>query len=77
MDTNTRIPLRALHRLQVSINHEVQSLTHRDLIELKHAIKKQDELKIGYEKAKSETEKEREHLKGLEQKVAENYEKIP
>jgi hypothetical protein len=73
----TRIPSGALHRLQVSVNHEVQSRAHRHLIKLKQATKEQDELKVGYEKAKSETEEEREHLKGLEQKVAGTYEKIP
>jgi hypothetical protein len=73
----TRIPSGALHRLQVSINHEVQSHTRRDLIELKHAMKKQEKLKIGYEMAKSKTEEEGKHLKGLEQKVAGTYEKIP
>jgi hypothetical protein len=62
----TRISSGALHRLQVSVNHELQSRTRRDLIELKNAKKKQDELKIGYKKAKSEIEEEREGLKGLE-----------
>jgi hypothetical protein len=73
----TRIPSGALHRLQVSVNHKVESRARRYLIKLKHAKKKQDELKIGYEKAKSETKEEREHLKGLEQKVVGTYEKIP
>jgi hypothetical protein len=73
----TRIPSGALHRLQVSVNHEVQSRARRDLTELKQATKKRDELKLGHEKAKSDTEEERERLKGLEQKVAGTYEKIP
>jgi DNA repair exonuclease SbcCD ATPase subunit len=73
----TRIPLGALHRLQVSINHKLQSHARRDLTELKQATKKRDTLEIVYEKAKSETEEEREHIKGLEQKVAGTYEKIP
>jgi chromosome segregation ATPase len=73
----TRIPSGALHRLQVSVNHEVQSRARRDLTELKQATKKRDTLEIVYEKAKSETEEEREHIKGLEQKVAGTYEKIP
>jgi hypothetical protein len=30
----TRMPSRALHKLQVSINHEVQSRAHKDLVEL-------------------------------------------
>jgi hypothetical protein len=73
----TRIPSGALHRLQVSVNHEVQSRAHRDLTELKQATKKRDALEIVYEKAKSETQEERERIKGLEQKVAGTYEKIP
>jgi hypothetical protein len=56
----TRIPSGALHRLQVSVNHEVQFHARRDLTELNQATKKQDKLKIGYEKAKSETKEERE-----------------
>jgi hypothetical protein len=72
-----RIPSGELHRLQVSINHEVHSRAHKHLIDLKKAIKKQDELKVGYEKAKSEIEEERKCLKGLEQKVAGTYENIP
>jgi hypothetical protein len=73
----TRIPSGALHRLQVSINHEVQSRACRHLIELKQETKEQDELKVGYKKAKYETEEERKCLKGLEQKVVGTYEKIP
>jgi hypothetical protein len=73
----TRIPSGALHMLYVSVNHKVQSHAHRDLIELKHAPKKQGELKIGYEKAKYETEEERECLKGLEKKVVGTFENIP
>jgi methionine synthase II (cobalamin-independent) len=34
-------------------------------------------LEIVYEQAKSETQEERERIKGLEQKVAGTYEKIP
>jgi hypothetical protein len=39
--------------------------------------KKQDALEIVYEQAKSETQEERERIKGLEQKVAGTYKKIP
>jgi hypothetical protein len=73
----TRIPSGALHRLQVSVNHEVQSRAHKHLTELKQETKKQDALEIVYEKAKSETQEERERIKGLEKKVAGTYEKIP
>jgi hypothetical protein len=30
----TRMPSRALHKLQVSVDHEVQSRAHKDLVEL-------------------------------------------
>ena len=30
----TWMPTRALHKLQVSVNHEVQSRAHKDLVEL-------------------------------------------
>jgi hypothetical protein len=73
----TRIPSGALNKLQVSVNHEVQSQARRDLTELKQARKKQDTLEIVYEKAKSKTDEDRECIKGLEQKVAGTYEKIP
>jgi hypothetical protein len=73
----TRIPSGALHKLQVSVNHEVQTRACRDLTELKQATKKRDTLEIVYEKAKSETEEERECRNGLEQKVAGTYENIP
>jgi hypothetical protein len=73
----TRIPSGMLHRVQVSVNHEVQSRARRDLTELKQATKKHEALEIVYEKAKSKTQEERECIKGLEQKVARTYEKIP
>jgi hypothetical protein len=73
----TRIPTRGLHKLQVSINHEVQSRAHKDLVKLQQATEKRDALEIVYEKAKYETQEERECIKGLEQKVAGTYEKIP
>jgi hypothetical protein len=57
----TRIPLGALHRLQVSVNHEVQSHAHRNLTELKQETKKWETLEIVYEKDKYDTEEEREH----------------
>ena len=62
----TRIPSGAFHRLQVSVNHEVQSRACKHLTELKHAIKKRDALEIVYEKAKYEIEEERENRNGLD-----------
>ena len=62
----TRIPVEALHKLQVSMNHEVQSQARKDLNELKKVRKKLDVLEIVYDQAKSKTREERERIKGLE-----------
>jgi hypothetical protein len=51
----TWIPSGVLHRFQVSVNHEVQNCTHKDLTELKQTTKKWDALEIVYEKEKYET----------------------
>jgi hypothetical protein len=40
----TRIPSRELHKLQVSINHEVQSCAHKNLVELQQEKKKREAL---------------------------------
>jgi hypothetical protein len=45
----TCMPSRVLHKLQVSVNHKVQSHTHKDLVELQKATKKWDMLEIVYE----------------------------
>jgi hypothetical protein len=73
----TRIPLGVLNRLQVSINHELQSRARRALTKFKKKIKKRDMLEIVYDKDKYKSKQEREHMKGLEQKVEGTYEKIP
>jgi hypothetical protein len=44
---------------------------------LQQATEKWDVLEIVYEQAKFETQEEKERRKGLEQKVAGTYEKIP
>jgi hypothetical protein len=58
--------------LQVSVNHEVQSHAHKGIVELQKATEKWDTLEIVYEKAKLETQEERESIKGLEKKVSRN-----
>jgi hypothetical protein len=73
----SRIPSKALHKLQVSVTQEVQSLARTDLVELQQATKKQDALEIICEKAKFETQEERKRVNGLERRVAGTYEKIP
>jgi len=40
----TQMPSRALHKLQVSVNHKVQSRAHRNLVELQQVTKKREEL---------------------------------
>jgi hypothetical protein len=50
-----RMSSRALHKLRVSVNHEVQSRACKDLVELKQATEKRDALEIVYEQAKFET----------------------
>jgi hypothetical protein len=72
-----RISSGVLHRLQVRVNHEVQSHACKDLTKLKKETKKKDVLEIVYEKAKSNIEEERECIKGLEKKVVGTYENIP
>jgi hypothetical protein len=38
------MPSRELHKLQVSVDHEVQSHAHRNLVELQQATKKREVL---------------------------------
>jgi hypothetical protein len=71
------IPTKALYKLQVSVTQEVQSRAHTDTTELQQVKDKRDELELIFEQAKLETKEEREHVKGLEQKVVVAYEKIP
>jgi hypothetical protein len=40
----TQIPLRELHKLQVSIDHKMQSRAHKNLVELQQATKKREVL---------------------------------
>ena len=40
----TQMPSRELHKLQVSVNHEVQSHAHKNLVELQQATKKREVL---------------------------------
>jgi uncharacterized coiled-coil DUF342 family protein len=73
----SRIPSKALHKLQVSVTQEVQSRACTDTTELQQVKDKRDELELIYEQAKLETQEERERVNGLEQKVVGTYEKIP
>jgi hypothetical protein len=71
------IPSRNLHKLQVSMNHEVQSREGKDLVDLQQETKKWDMLEILCEQAKFETQEERERRNGLDKKVVGTYERIP
>jgi thymidylate synthase len=73
----TRMSSRELHKLQVSINHEMQSRAHKNLVELQKATKQWEALEKEYEHAKSETQKEMEHKKELECGVGEIFGKLP
>jgi hypothetical protein len=55
-----QMPSRALHKLQVSIDHEVQSRAHRNLVELQQVTKKREALDKDWEQAKLETQEEKE-----------------
>jgi hypothetical protein len=53
----TRMPSRALHKLQVSVDHEVQSHAHKNLVELQQETKKREALEKVCEQAKLETQR--------------------
>jgi hypothetical protein len=40
----TRMPSRELYKLQVSVDHEMQSRAHKNLVELQQATKKREAL---------------------------------
>jgi hypothetical protein len=42
----TRMPAKALYQFQVSVNHEIQSRAHKNMVEIKQATKKQETLEI-------------------------------
>jgi hypothetical protein len=68
---------RALYKLQVSVNHEMQSQAQKNLVKLQKETKQREALEKEYERAKSETQKEMEHKNKLERRVGEFFGKIP
>jgi hypothetical protein len=52
----TWMPSRALHKLQVIVEHKVQSWAHRKLVELQQVTKKREELEKACEQAKLENQ---------------------
>jgi hypothetical protein len=73
----TRMSSRALHKLQVSVDHEMQSRAHNNLVKLQKATKQREVLEKEYEQAKSETQKEMEKNNELECRVGEIFGKLP
>jgi hypothetical protein len=55
-----RMPSRALYKLQVSIDHEMQYRAHKTLVEPQHATKKWEALEKYCEQDKYETQEEKE-----------------
>jgi len=51
----TRIPSKALHKLQVRVDHEMQAWAHKNLVELQQATKKREALETVCAKTKSKT----------------------
>jgi FtsZ-binding cell division protein ZapB len=73
----TWMPSRALYKLQVSVDHEMQSRAHKNLVELQKATKKREALEKDCEQAKSETQEETECRNELERRVGEIFGKLP
>jgi hypothetical protein len=73
----TWMPSRELHKLHVSVEHEVQYLAHRNLVELQQVTKKREALEKVCEKTKLETQEEKERRNELERRVGGIFEKIP
>ena len=71
------MPSKALQKLQVSVDHKVQSRAHKNLVELQQETKKCEALEKVYEQAKLETREEKEHKNELEQRVGGVFEKLP
>jgi hypothetical protein len=56
----TWMPSKALHKLQVIVDHKMQAQAHKNLVELQQETKKQEALEIVYALAQSETKEEKE-----------------
>jgi chromosome segregation ATPase len=63
--------------LQVSVDHEMQSRAHKNLVELQKATKQWEALEKEYEQAKSKTREETECRNELERRVGEIFGKLP
>lgn len=73
----TRMPSRALYKLQVSVDHEMRLRAHKNLVELQQATRKWEALKTVCAQAKSKTQEEKERRNELELRVEEIFGKLP
>jgi hypothetical protein len=73
----TQMSAMALYQLKVSIDHEIQSRAHKNVVELKQATKKKETLEIVCVQAKSEMQEEKECKNELECRVEEIFGKLP
>jgi hypothetical protein len=60
------MPSRELHKLWVSVDHEVQSRAHKNLDKLEQETKKRGALEKVSKQDKLETREEKEHMNELE-----------
>jgi hypothetical protein len=44
----TRMPLKELHKLEVSVDHEMQARAHKNLVKLQQATKKREVLECKF-----------------------------
>jgi hypothetical protein len=73
----TWMPLRALRKLQVSVNHKVHSHAYKNLVELQQAKKKWEALENFCEQAKLKNQEEKERRNELKRRVGGIFEKLP
>jgi hypothetical protein len=73
----TRIPSKELHKLQVSVDHEMHAREHKNLVELQQATKRREALETVCAQAQSETKEEKECRSKMERKVEEVFGKLP
>jgi hypothetical protein len=65
----TWMPTKALYQLQVSVDHEIQSRAHKNLVELQQPKKKRKNLETVCTQEKSETQEEKGCITELECRV--------
>jgi hypothetical protein len=71
------MPSRELYKLELSVDHEMQSRAHRNLVELQQATKKREALETVCAQAKFETQEEKERKNEMERRVEEFFVKLP